>query len=118
MRPALHVDVTTHPRQAVVTVSGELDTDTSPLLTQAADALVRHGRTLVLDLAAVTFIDAAALNMLLALRHRARSHGAALQLRAVPAQARHVLDLTGTRHLFTYCPGTGPAVEAGPPPAS
>ncbi|MFD5421234.1 STAS domain-containing protein [Streptomyces sp. NPDC127069] len=117
MQPALGVDVTTYDHTVVVSVSGELDTDTSPLVARATGTLDLRpgGPALVLDLAGVTFIDAGALNMLLALRHHARGHGTTLRLRAVPAQAQQLLDLTGTRHLFTYCPGPtapGPGTRA------
>ncbi|MFH7594619.1 STAS domain-containing protein [Streptomyces racemochromogenes] len=112
MHLTVGVDVTPRTRHTVVTVSGELDTDTSPLVAQATKELVRGGRTLVLDLEAVTFIDASALSMLLALRHRARAHGTTLRLRAVPAQAQHLLELTGTGHLFTYCHCPAPARSA------
>ncbi|GAA0272364.1 hypothetical protein GCM10010302_07460 [Streptomyces polychromogenes] len=105
MHPTVGVDIATYDHTVVVTLSGELDTDTSPLVAQTTGTLdlSSGARTLILDLAAVTFVDASALNMLLALRHHARARGTALRLRAVPLQAQHLLDLTGTRHLFTLC---------------
>lgn len=97
-------NVTVHADRAVVTVAGSLDMDTCPHVTEATDALTLRGRILVLDLSAVTFIDSSALNMLLNLRNRAHAEGGTLELRAVPAQALRVLDITGTRGLFALTP--------------
>src|SRR5690349_21274952 len=59
-----------------VTVSGELDLDSDPLLQQTLNkALDRAARGLVLDLAGVGFCDCSALNVLLDVRDRARLSG-------------------------------------------
>ncbi|MFF3677862.1 STAS domain-containing protein [Streptomyces sp. NPDC002120] len=95
-----------HPDRTILTVSGELDMDTAPNLTEAADGIDLHGQTLALDLSAVTFVDSCGLNALLALRHRVGLTGGTLELCGLCDQALHLLDLTGTRPLFTL--RTGP----------
>ncbi|MFD9373522.1 STAS domain-containing protein [Streptomyces sp. NPDC060020] len=88
----------------VVTLSGELDMTTCPYVTRATDALALKGHTLALDLSAVTHMDSSGLNMLLTLRNRARDEHGVVHLCGVPRQPLRVLDLTGTRSLFTLRP--------------
>ncbi|GAA2652224.1 STAS domain-containing protein [Streptomyces spororaveus] len=96
--------VSVQPDATVVTVAGELDMTTCPSITQATDTLALKGQTLALDLSAVTHMDSSGLNMLLTLRNRARAEHGELHLRGVPRQPLRVLDLTGTRSLFTLRP--------------
>ncbi|MCX5584004.1 STAS domain-containing protein [Streptomyces erythrochromogenes] len=104
MNPTLDLGSAVSPDRTILTVSGELDMDTAPHLTAAADALDLPGQTLVLDLSTVTFIDSSGLNALLALRHRVNVADGALELIGLCEQALHLLDLTGTRGLFTLRP--------------
>ncbi|MFJ6784427.1 STAS domain-containing protein [Streptomyces yangpuensis] len=106
MNPTLDLGVAVSTDRTILTVSGELDMDTAPLLTEWADAIDLHGQTLVLDLSHVTFIDSSGLNVLLALRRRVGLAGGTLELVGLCEQALHLLDLTGTRDLFTL--RTGP----------
>ncbi|MFJ9933836.1 STAS domain-containing protein [Streptomyces virginiae] len=106
MNPTLDLGIAMSTDRTILTVSGELDMDTAPHLTEAADALDLHGQTLVLDMSGVTFIDSSGLNVLLALRHRVNVAGGTLELIGLCEQALHLLDLTGTRDLFTL--RTGP----------
>ncbi|WP_051809068.1 STAS domain-containing protein [Streptomyces sp. NRRL S-378] len=104
MHPILDLGLAVRPGRTVLTVTGELDMDSSPRLTEAVDPL-DLGRTLTLDLSAVTFIDSCGLSTLLALRHRVRLLGGTLELNGLPDQALRLLDLTGTRPLFTLRAG-------------
>ncbi|MEW1635303.1 STAS domain-containing protein [Streptomyces sp. NPDC093801] len=121
MPAAFDVAVTApSPGRAVVAVSGELDVDTGPQLTEATDALTLPGLDLTLDLSAVTFMDSCGLNTLLRLRRRACAEGAMLRLCGAPQQALRVLDLTGTTGLFVLLPsqtGVAAGQAAGPVPA-
>ncbi|GLX17566.1 hypothetical protein Slala02_03930 [Streptomyces lavendulae subsp. lavendulae] len=103
---AFDVDVALRPDSAAVTVTvrGELDLATCPRVVRATETIPLEGRTLTLELSAVTFMDPSGLNMLLGLRERARAEGGALYLAGVPDQARTVLDLTGTGDLFPLRP--------------
>ncbi|MFE2553669.1 STAS domain-containing protein [Streptomyces sp. NPDC059355] len=102
MHPTLTIDTATHTGQrTVLTITGALDMDTVPRITAATDPLALGGRTLVLDLSAVTFIDSAGLNTLLILRNRAETEQGLLELRGLPEQALRLLDITGARDLFT-----------------
>ncbi|WP_411105254.1 STAS domain-containing protein [Streptomyces sp. cmx-4-9] len=105
MHHTLDIDVTVQPDRAVVTVAGELDTTTCPHVTAATDAIVLHGRTLILDLSGVSFMDSSALNMLLALRQRTCAEDGALELWGLHDQALRLLDLTATRSAFVLRTG-------------
>ena len=88
------LDITIRPGP-VVTISGEIDIQSGPQLRdQLLGIMRRHGARLALDLAGVTFIDCAGINVLLATRRRARLEGGSLRvLRASPRVLR-ILALT------------------------
>ncbi|KOU34337.1 hypothetical protein ADK53_15200 [Streptomyces sp. WM6373] len=96
--------VSAQPDVTVVTVTGELDMTTCPYVTRATDDLTLKGQILALDLSALTYMDSSGLNVLLTLRNRAHAEDGVLHLCGVPRQALRVLDLTGTRNLFTLRP--------------
>ncbi|MFD9457813.1 STAS domain-containing protein [Streptomyces sp. NPDC059985] len=96
-----HVDVATSGDRTVVSITGELDLDTRPQVTRALSHLDLAGRTLVLDLTNMTFIDSTGLTMLIVLRRRAHAEGWNLELHEAGTRVLHVLDLTGTREFFT-----------------
>ncbi|MEV6631770.1 STAS domain-containing protein [Actinoplanes sp. NPDC051470] len=78
---------------SVLAVTGELDRDTAGLL---LDALVRApgaGGTIALDLAGLTFIDAAGARSLLACRSIAAGHGMMLTVRNLRPAVRRVLEI-------------------------
>jgi anti-sigma B factor antagonist len=83
------LDITIRPGP-VVTISGEIDIQSGPQLRdQLLGIMRRHGARLALDLAGVTFIDCAGVNVLLATRRRARLEGGSLRvLRASPRVLR------------------------------
>ncbi|MFH8484986.1 STAS domain-containing protein [Streptomyces longisporoflavus] len=86
----------------VVTVSGELDLDSAPLLRQTLhDALEHAPAGIDLDLGGVDFCDCSVLNVLLHARHRAHRAAQKLVLRAGSPAVERLLELTGTRPLFT-----------------
>lgn len=96
----LHVDAAGD--RFVVTVRGELDLDSDPLLQQTLNkALDRAAGGLELDLADVGFCDCSALNVLLDVRSRARLAGKQVILRATSRAVQRLLTLTGTLPLFT-----------------
>ncbi|MCX5129920.1 STAS domain-containing protein [Streptomyces sp. NBC_00193] len=107
--------MTTHPTQnlssttstgprTVLTIAGAIDMDTCPHITATLDLVTLDGRTLVLDLSAITFMDSSGLNLLLTLRNRAEAEQGTLELCGLPDQALRLLDITGARDLFTLTP--------------
>ncbi|MFB8080054.1 STAS domain-containing protein [Streptomyces sp. NPDC056013] len=99
----LDVDVITQSDHVVVAVAGELDITTCASLTQVTDVLALCDRALILKLdpSSVSFIDSSGLHTLLHLRRDIGNEGGTLELCGVTGQALRLLDITGTRPLFT-----------------
>ncbi|MFI7413922.1 ANTAR domain-containing protein [Streptomyces sp. NPDC049627] len=95
-----------------VNVCGELDIDTSETLRGVLrEALSRSVRGIDLDLDGVSFCDCSALNVLLALRHRALEQDKTVTIHATSTAVDRLLDLTCTRSLFD---GSGPDGQGTP----
>ncbi|WP_280854169.1 MULTISPECIES: STAS domain-containing protein [unclassified Streptomyces] len=107
----------------VLSVSGELDLVTSPVLRQRVHDAVAEGRhSLVLDLSEVYFCDSSGVGVLIASRRLIRSCRGELRL-ILPAQGaadgshvNRVLGALGVRRLFEVHPDLDSATdeEAGP----
>jgi len=87
---------------AVVQVRGDLDMDTSPLLTELLNHVVALHRPplLVLDLQHLEFFCAAGIHALLRARETLLAQHAHLILRDPPVRARNILTITQTVDLF------------------
>jgi len=86
----------------VVSVFGEVDIATTPKLLEAMRAALDSGETIILDLAAMTFIDSQGLKLLV--EAHARAQKGRLQrvvIRSPRPQARKVLEVTGLAELLT-----------------
>jgi anti-anti-sigma factor len=66
----------------------------------------RGARRIVVDLGAVTAIDAGGVGALLRLRQSAQRHGAAVTIAAASARVRRVLQLTRLDGVFGLVPAT------------
>jgi anti-anti-sigma factor len=104
--PEFSVTVATVEGRTVVTTCGEVDVASAPMLraalhqVQAApDGAVRDG-TLVVDLSAVTFLDASALGVLAAAAMHARRSGGRVVLRDPTPIAVKLLEITGLLRVF------------------
>ncbi len=91
------VSVTTDERPSgiVVTVVGVVDSLTFPGVSAALTAAQRDGRTVYVDLAAVTFMDSRGLGALIAANERAREGAAAIRLHAPSDAVRRLLTMSG-----------------------
>lgn len=95
-------------RRVDVTVAGELDLVTAPPLTEALDSVVRDETTVVVNMAAVTFVDSTALHTLFETDLALRANGGRLFLTAPSPVVRRLLELSGMSDHFTE-----PAAAAG-----
>jgi anti-anti-sigma factor len=78
----------------VVEVDGELDLASAPELERALHQACQEGRgPVVVDLAALRFIDMSGLRVLLAAHEQAERQGRQLLLANVPGQVRRVMSL-------------------------
>lgn len=95
------LEVVQHPDRTVVVCAGEIDVRTAPELRQALfDPDVVRSPLVVVDLAAVTFLDSVGIGALVAARRWLTSHGTGLVLVCGETQPRRVLTMTGLHKVF------------------
>ncbi|MGW0810636.1 STAS domain-containing protein [Nonomuraea sp. NPDC002799] len=100
---ALVVSITRLHGYVVVRVAGELDLVTKPLLYGSVEAAVRAYREglLVIELSAVSFMDAQGLSALVMSRRHAIEHQRELALAGASAAVRRLLHITALSSSFT-----------------
>jgi anti-anti-sigma factor len=107
--PTFGVEIDFGARETVVVVVGAVDPLSAPVLRAVMRALIAQAdeRPLVLDLAGLTFMDAAGLAVVIDAVNRLaeRSHEL-LVLRATPAGTRRIMDITGIADLVTMDAGS------------
>lgn len=92
----LAIDRQENERSVTLSLHGELDLNSAPLLEQELqDAESTAPRRIVLDLAALDFLDSTGLRLLIGAHHRAQTNGHALAITHVPRHARRLFRLTG-----------------------
>jgi anti-sigma B factor antagonist len=98
----------------VVEICGEIDIQSAPRLRDELLRVVhRYGPQLVLDLAGVTFLDCAGVNVLLATRRRARLEDGWVRVSLASPRALRTISLLGLQDVFaapsasSYLPITG-----------
>ncbi|MFC8145315.1 ANTAR domain-containing protein [Streptomyces paradoxus] len=95
------MDVVPDGDRMTVSMWGELDLGSRRLLPELYDMLALSGGGVDLRLDAVGFCDCSGLNALLDLRTRAVDDGKTVIIRSCSVAVERLLDLTGTRELFT-----------------
>ncbi len=85
-----------HAHALVLTLAGEHDAYDAPSLRKAflAAAEQRDGRVIVLDLAAVSFLDSTGLGTIVGLLRRVREAGGELRVVLPETEARRIFELT------------------------
>jgi anti-sigma B factor antagonist len=85
----------------LVEIRGEIDACSAPRLRDELLRVIRHcGPRLALDLANVTFIDCAGVNVLLATRRRARLEDGAVEVIRASPGVRRTISLLGLGWAF------------------
>lgn len=94
---SLHIDTLHEDHTTIVSVSGELDMATAPLLTRAMIEAAEHERkTVTIDASGITFCDSTGLRSLLG------APGPRPIVLRSPSEVLHrLLELTGTTERFT-----------------
>ncbi|MGN6696046.1 MAG: STAS domain-containing protein [Aquihabitans sp.] len=89
--------------QTVLTLSGELDPGTAPILqSHLTDLAADQGvSSVVVDLSQITFLDSSGIRALVTGGEALRTRSAELILRAPNANVRRVLEVTGLNQLLT-----------------
>jgi anti-sigma B factor antagonist len=94
--PDFGCETTSDRGRFIVTVRGEVDIATAPIVEAAlCDAIASSRQPVVADLAAVEFIDSSGVHALLVANVAARDHRIPFVLRAPHAHVMRVLDLLG-----------------------
>lgn len=102
--------------RALITLAGEIDLESAPLVRTALARCLRDGiRTVDVDLTPVTFCDCAGLNAFLYAAQRTVESGGTLRLHHPPLTLARILDLTGCGFLLLGPPPGHPAPPPGHP---
>ena len=122
MGEALTIRVRRDRGYAIVAVAGEVDIATVTRLRESLFELAASGRTLVVDLDQVSFIDSSGLAALVGAARRAAAHGASLRVACARPRTRQLFRLTGLDRQIPLAPTLDGALEslaaARPGPAS
>jgi anti-sigma B factor antagonist len=107
-RFGLHAEATSNGGAMVLTIDGELDMATAPILARDLNsALDARPSALTLDLSELTFVDSTGLSVLITAHRRAGQDGCAFVLRSPRRAVLRTLQLTGLdEHLTIEAPAT------------
>ena len=92
-----------HPLGVVLTLGGELDLATVPLLQEQLDRAGRGRGAVVIDLSGLRFIDSSGLRMMVRAERQLRASGGRLVLVRGPRAVRRVFELAGLDRYFAWC---------------
>jgi anti-anti-sigma factor len=99
--PQLDVHRHDHTTRTLITLAGEIDLATAPLVQAALAGCVHDGvRTTDVDLTAVTFCDASGINALLMASRLAADAGMTLRLHGPPPAMARIIEMTGSAFLL------------------
>ena len=99
---AFVIEVAQRPGEAVVSIRGEVDLLTAPMLGSVLALLVGQSHpSVVLDMGGLGFMDAAGLGVIVDIAERLADEGGVLIVRSPSPLVRRILDLTGVSALVT-----------------
>ena len=90
----LTVEVYEEAGYTLITVAGEVDIATASALRERLAGPTASGKPIIVDLDAVSFIDASGLGVLAGAASRAATHGASLHLVCAREQTRRLFTIT------------------------
>lgn len=96
----------------VVSIGGDLDVYTASQMEKALDEQVSDGKTVVLDMSRVHFIDSTALGVLVSALQRSRAKDGDLLLVMDDPYLMKIFRITGFDTLFAIFPGVEQALDA------
>jgi anti-sigma B factor antagonist len=96
----LTVEVRQEPELTLVTVAGEVDIATVPVLREGLAGPTASGKPIIVELDAVSFMDASGLGVLAGAANRTAVHGASLHVVCARNHVRRLFTMTGLdRHI-------------------
>jgi anti-sigma B factor antagonist len=104
-----------HPEFTLLTVSGEVDVYTAPLLRQKLVDLADSGTSrIIVNLEPVEFLDSTGLGVLVAALNRLRRQEGDVELICSQPRIRRVFEITGLTRVFTIHPTLDAVSSAAP----
>lgn len=100
-----------HPLGVVLTLAGELDLATAPVLQERLDAALRGKAAVVIDLSRLRFIDSSGLGMLVRAERQLRDSGGQLVLVRGPRAVHRPFELTSLDSHFEFCDSPSAAIR-------
>lgn len=100
----LDVAVATRGAGVVVTVRGELDLATAPILREQLSTVDKDAARVVVDLSAVTFIGSAGLALLVEAHNECAGRGASLAVVATGTVVPRAIEITSLDEVFEVHP--------------
>lgn len=107
------VDVNSRDGAHVVTLSGEIDLQTSPQVREAVLDSLRQGGPVIVDMGGIAYIDSSGVASLVEGFQVARRQGVAFVLAAVSPAAMRVLQLARLDKVFSFQPDVETALKEG-----
>ncbi|MDF3145214.1 STAS domain-containing protein [Streptomyces sp. T21Q-yed] len=106
-------------KQALITLSGEIDLESAPLVLESLERCLRDGiRTIDIDLTPVTFCDCSGLNAFLHAAQQTTVAGGTLRLHHPPTTLARILDLADCGFLLLGLPFDHVPCPLGDTPAA
>lgn len=94
-------EVTSKGDQVIIALKGEVDLESSPMARELLLNNVTGGKSLLVDLSAVTYIDSSGVASLVEALQASRETGSRFALAAASEPARRVLELARLDKVFT-----------------
>jgi anti-anti-sigma factor len=113
---SLNVRRVDHRLVVVLTLRGELDLATVPLLEQQVDRVPRGRGVVVIDLSGLRFIDSSGLQVLVRAERQLRASGGQLVLVHGPRAVRRAFELTSLDRHFAWCDSPSVALRTAREP--
>jgi anti-anti-sigma factor len=113
VKTTCEADVRILPGGAVITLSGEIDGHAADALTQAYERAVADGdpATVVLDFAAVQYINSTGIALIVSVLARARAHGRKVVASGLSDHYREIFDITRLSDFIELFPSLDGAVS-------
>ena len=100
-----------HPLGVVLTLGGELDLATVPVLQERLDHAMRGKAAVVIDLSRLRFIDSSGLDLLVRAERQLRDSGVQLVLVRGPRAVHRLFELTSLDSHFEFCDSPSAALR-------
>jgi anti-sigma B factor antagonist len=100
-----------HPLGVVLTLGGELDLATVPVLHERLDHAMRGRAAVIVDLSRLRFIDSSGLRMLVRSERQLRGSGGQLVLVRGPRAVHRLFELTSLDSHFEFCDSPSAALR-------